>query len=253
MLIDTHCHLDFPDYNQDRDAVLKRAKSEGIEAVINIGSSLKGSRDSVELSEKYDFVYASVGLHPHEADEFTEQSLETIESLARNKKVVAVGEIGLDYFKNFSKHEKQRTQFIRLLDLAKKLNLPAILHCRDAQEDLLGICKEKMPFKAVVHCFSGDEAFLKSCLDLGFFVSFTCNITYKKAENLRQIVKAAPLDRVLLETDAPFLSPESLRGKRNEPQNVKVLADKIARIKGIEFNAVADITTKNSKSFFNLA
>lgn len=252
MLVDTHCHLDFPEFAQDRDSVVRRARDEGIGYIINIGSSLKGSVDSLELSQKYDFIYAVVGLHPHEADKFDLEAEESIRVLAKKEKVVAIGETGLDYFKNYSKAENQKRLFIALIKLAKDLNKPLVIHTRDAQVDTLSIIKESMPLKAVVHCFSGGMDFLQSCLDCGFFISFTCNITYKKAEALRGIVKAAPLERILLETDAPYLAPEGLRGKRNEPAYVKLLAAEIARIKGIDTEKVAEITTLNAKMFFDL-
>ena len=146
---------------------------------------------------------------------------------------MAIGEIGLDYFKNYSYQKNQSPLFMSLIKLAKDLGLPLVLHSRQAEDDTLKILKKFMPLQCVVHCFSGDENFLKNCLDLGFLISFTCNITYKKAQNLRDVVRATPLDRIMLETDAPYLSPEGLRGKRNEPSNVKCLADEIAKIKAL--------------------
>src|SRR3989338_1741342 len=252
MLIDTHCHLDFPEFAQDRDEVISRAKEKGVGFIINIGSSLKGSQESIELSKKYDFIYATVGLHPHEADNFDSQAETTLENLVRNEKVVAIGETVLDYFKNYSKAENQKKLFISLVKLAKDLNLPLIIHSRQAQDDTLKILKEAMPIKAVVHCFSGGDDFLKKCLDLGFFISFTCNITYPKAENLRNLVKETPIDRLFLETDAPFLPPQELRGKRNEPAFVEILAGEFARIKEISVEEVAKITTENAKNFFKI-
>lgn len=252
MLVDTHCHLDFPEFNQDRDEVVRRARGNGIEYLINIGSSLEGSRKSVELARQYDSVYATVGIHPHEADKFEKNDQGVLEGLAKEKKVVAIGEIGLDYYKNYSKPENQRSLFVSLIQLSKELGLPIVIHNREAQGDTLKILKEYMPIRAVVHCFSGDNNFLKECLDLGFFVSFTCNITYKKAENLRNLVKVTPLNRLLLETDAPFLPPEVFRGKRNEPLYVKYLAQEISSIKEINLEEAAKVTTENAKNFFNL-
>lgn len=252
ILVDTHCHLDFPDFDKDRDEVIKRAKSKGIDYIINIGSSLEGSRRSLELSEQYDFIYATVGCHPHEADRFDKEMQDSLRELARNDKAVAIGEIGLDYYKNYSKIENQKSLFISLVELAKDLGLPLVIHNRQAQNDTLKILKQANPTKVVVHCFSGDESFLKECLDSGFLISFTCNLTYKKAHNLRALAKLTPLDRLMLETDAPFLPPEGFRGKRNEPAYVKFLAEEIAGIKGISIEEVAKITTDNAKSFFNL-
>lgn len=252
MLVDTHAHLDFPEYDQDRNEVIERAKAGGVDYIINVGSSLKGSRNSVELAKKYDCIYATVGIHPHDADSFNAEVENVIRELARNKKVVAIGEIGLDFFKNFSKAENQRPLFQKLLLLAKELSLPAVIHSRQAEAETLKFLKEAMPIRAVVHCFSGDENFMQACLDMGFFISFTCNITYKKADNLRNLAKIVPLDRLFLETDAPFLPPEGYRGKRNEPSHVKVLAEEIASLKGCSFEEVAKITTLNAVKFFDL-
>jgi TatD DNase family protein len=252
MFIDTHCHLDFPEYDLDRDEVVRQAKENGVSYIINIGSSLQGSRRAAELSEKYDCVYATVGIHPHEADVFNLSMLTELEALAKKKKVVAIGEIGLDYFKNYSKQENQLSLFIALLKLAKALNLPLVIHSRQADKETLGILKDAMPIKAVIHCFSGPAEFLNHCLELGFFISFTCNITYKKADNLRQLLKVTPLEKLFLETDAPFLPAEGCRGKRNEPAFVRRLAQEVAAIKGISVEEVARVTSDNAKKFFNL-
>jgi len=259
-LADTHCHLDFPEFDQDRDEVIRRARLEGVDLIINIGSSLSGSIKSIELSKQYDFIYASIGIHPHEADRFDDKQEAALNGLLKTEKVVAIGEIGLDYYlpagrqgKNYSKPQNQASLFKALLAFAKNFNLPLVIHTRNAQEDTLRILREAMPVRAVVHCFSADEYFLKECLDLGFFVSFTCNITYKKADNLRELVKIVPLERIFLETDAPFLAPEEFRGRRNEPKHVKELAYEIARIKEISPVEVARITTENALDFFGIS
>lgn len=252
MLTDTHCHLDFSDFNPDRNEVILRAKDNGLAYIINIGSSLAGSKKSIELAEGYDFIYATAGIHPHEADKIDKESFGVLAELAKHKKVVAIGEIGLDYYKNYSKAENQLALFNSLVTLANDLAKPLVIHTRNAQSDTLKVLKEKGVKKAVVHCFSGDENFLKECLDLGFFISFTCNITYKKADPLRNLVKLIPLERLLLETDAPFLPPEGFRGKRNEPLYVKYLAEAVANIKGISTEEVAGVTTDNAKQFFKI-
>ena len=252
MFIDTHCHLDFPEFNQDREEVIDNAVKSGIDYIINIGSSLKSSEASLELARKYEFIYAAIGVHPHEADSFDDKIYSSIKELARQDKVVAIGEIGLDYFRNYSKAENQKPLFVSLVSLSKDLGLPLVIHSRKAQSDTLSILKKAMPLRAVVHCFSGDEDFLKECLELGFLVSFTCNITYKKGQNLRDMVKLAPVERILLETDAPYLSPEGLRGRRNDPLNVRYVANEIAGIKEISVDEVARITTDNAKTFFKI-
>lgn len=251
-LIDTHCHLDFPDFDKDRAEVISRAKEAGVEYIVNIGSSLDGSRRSVELASEYKQIYASVGVHPHEADRAGGDTVELLRGFASGDKVVAIGEIGLDYFKNFSSHENQRKLFISSLELAVSLKLPVVIHSRQAENDVLDIVSKNMPLKAVIHCFSADEIFLRHCLDKGFFVSFTCNITYKKADKLRELLKYVPLDRLMLETDAPYLPPEGLRGRRNEPSFVKELAGYIAAIIKKPLDEISTVTTMNAKGFFNI-
>ena len=252
MLIDTHCHLDFPEFDHDRDEVIRRAKDNDISHIINIGSSLKGSKRSIELAAKDNSIYATVGIHPHEADSADDYTLNELEGLMSSDKVVAVGEIGLDYYRNFSGHSNQKKLFLTLIKLAKRFDLPIVVHSRQAEEEILEILKEAMPIKAVVHCFSGDEVFLKECLDLGFFISFTCNITYKKSDRLKSLVSLTPVERLFLETDAPFLPPEGFRGKRNEPAYVRYLAQEIASIKGMSVEEVSRITTANAREFFKL-
>jgi len=279
MLIDTHCHLDFPDFDHDREEVIQKAKEQGIDYIVNIGSSLAASKNSVALAKQHDFIYASVGLHPHEAENFNSRVLEEIKTLVEAPKIVAIGEIGLDYyFREEPKKEikiLQEALFRNLISVAKENNLPLVIHNRDADSDLLKILKAQFrdkKIRGVVHCFSSGEKFLEEILELGLYISFTCNITYpaklsnigrdpasgnniqrgKKADNLRKLVKAAPLERLLLETDAPFLSPQVYRGKRNEPGNVVILAQEIAKIKEIGFEEVAQATSKNARELFSL-
>lgn len=252
MLIDTHCHLDFPEFDPDRTEVIQRAIKEGIGYIINIGSSLRGSRAGIELSRRYDCIYTTVGIHPHEADRVSQDTIIAIKELIENDKVVAIGETGLDYYKVASSKENQKQLFISLLELARINSLPVVIHCRQSQEDVYSILREKNITRAVLHCFSGDENFLRRCLEAGFFISYTCNVTYKKAEALSDLVGITPLDRLFLETDAPFLPPEGFRGKRNEPFYIKHLAQAIARVKNISVEEVCRITSENAKGFFNL-
>jgi len=258
-LIDTHCHLDFPDFDHDREAVIEKARQEAVAYIINIGSSLDASKRALELAQRYDFIYATLGLHPHEAQDCSLSALEELKALARNRRVVAIGEIGLDYYFREPPRKGiktlQESLFRTLIGIARERGLPLVIHSRDADSDLLRILKDEYKdgkIRGVVHCFSSDEQFLKTCLELGLCVSFTCNITYKKADNLRYLVKVVPLNRLLLETDAPFLSPQVCRGMRNEPANVKILAEEIARIKNLDFNEVAETTTRNAKELFSL-
>ncbi|MFH1397619.1 MAG: TatD family hydrolase [Candidatus Omnitrophota bacterium] len=252
MFIDTHCHLDFPEYDIDRDEVIRRSLEKGVSHIINVGSSLDNSIKAVELVDKYDPIFACVGCHPHNADDFSLRMLEKLKSLSYNKKVVAIGEIGLDYFRNLSTPENQKKTFISLINLAKERNLPLVVHSRLAQEDTLAMLKKERISRAIIHCFSADTKFLNDCLDLGYYVSYTCNITYKKSDKLREVVKVTPLDRMCLETDGPYLSPEGFRGKRNEPINVRFVAEVIAKLKGISVEEAAEATTANAKRFFGL-
>jgi TatD DNase family protein len=252
MLIDTHCHLDFSAFDADRGQVIRRALDVEINYFINIGATLESSTASCELAQKYPEVYASVGVHPHDADTFDYQAEVRLRHLASGKKVVAIGETGLDYYRNLSGKENQRQAFLKQIALAKDLNLSLVVHCRQAEKELLQILKAALPLRAVVHCFSGNENFLKECLACGFFISYTCNITYKKASALKDMVRLTPLDKLMLETDAPYLSPEGFRGQRNEPAQIKLLADEVSRIKGVSFAEIADQTTQNAKDFFKL-
>ena len=252
MLIDTHCHLDFPAFDSDRDQVIRRALEAEINYFINIGATLESSAASCALAQKYAQVYASVGVHPHDADTFDHQAETRLRQLASEKKVVAIGETGLDYYRNLSGKENQKLVFCKQIALAKDFNLPVVVHCRQAEEETLQILRAALPLRAVVHCFSGDESFLKECLSCGFFISYTCNITYKKAQGLREMVSLTPLDKLMLETDAPYLSPEGFRGKRNEPLQIELLANQVSRIKGVSFGEIAKQTTQNAKNFFKL-
>lgn len=252
MLIDTHCHLDFPAFEPDRDQVIRRALDAGINYFINIGATLESSAAACALAGKHAEIYASVGVHPHDADTFDLQAEARLRQLAVEKKVVAIGEIGLDYYRNLSAKENQRRAFFKQIALAKDLNLPVVIHCRQAEEETLEILKSALPLRAAIHCFSGDENFLKGCLASGFFISYTCNITYKKSSLLREMVCLTPLDRLMLETDAPYLSPEGFRGQRNEPAQVKLLANEVSRLCGVSFEKISEQTTQNAKDFFKI-
>jgi TatD DNase family protein len=252
MLIDTHCHLDFGAFEPDRDQVIRRALEAGINYFINIGATLESSVAAVALAVKYPQVYASVGVHPQDADTFDCQAQDRLKQLASGKKVVAIGEAGLDYYRNLSSPENQKRTFCKQIDLAKELELPLVVHCRQAEEETLQILRAALPLRAVVHCFSGDESFLKACLACGFFISYTCNITYRKAQNLREMLKLTPPGRLMLETDAPYLSPEGFRGQRNEPAQIKLLAHEVSRIKEVSFDEISNQTTQNAKDFFKL-
>ena len=254
MLIETHCHLDFPEFDTDRKEVIERARLAGVGRLINIGSSLKGSRESIALSQKHDFIYAAVGFHPHHAGEFSLKVLEELETLARLPKVVAIGEVGLDYHYPTPSHDEQKEVFRHMLRLSHNLSLPLILHARDANPDFIKILKEELrpPLNGVIHCFSGDKEIAKEYLDSGLHISFTCNITFKKADDLREIVKFVPIERMLLETDSPYLAPQALRGKRNEPSYLKYLVEELSKLKRLSCEDIERITTLNATRLFSL-
>jgi len=254
MIIDTHCHLDFDQFNPDREAVLERARKAGVKCIINVASSLKGSKQSIELAHKHKDVFATVGIHPHEADSVNGGVFAEIEQLSGEKKVVAIGEVGLDYFKSPSSRDRQKEVFRRFIELSKNRRLPLIIHNREAANDTLdilqGACKK--PIKGVMHCFSGDRELLGKVLELGLFVSFTCNLTFKNARSLREVARHVPADRLLLETDAPFLAPQSHRGKRNEPAFITELRDMLSELFNLPKEKIAKITTENAKRLFKI-
>lgn len=254
MMIDTHCHLDFKDFDDDRDEVINRALKAGVTKIINVASSIEGSRRSVELANKYDMVYATVGVHPHDAGSVTDKVISELKLLAKDKKVVAIGEVGLDYYRNLSPKEDQVSAFKKFIHLALDLDLPIIIHAREADRDALDILKreKREGLRGVIHCFSGSSDFMKECLDTGFFISFTANITFKKADDLRIVARDVPPDRLLLETDAPFLAPQAVRGKRNEPSYLTHLVGEWSRLLDLSKDDVARVTTHNANSLFKL-
>lgn len=254
MIIDTHCHLDFDQFNSDRTAVIERAKKAGVAGFVNVGSSLEGSKKSTELASEHDDIFASVGVHPYHADEVKEEVFTEIAELAKNKKVIAIGEVGLDYFKSPSPPDKQKELFVKFIELSEKLELPLIIHNRDAHRDTLDVLKKtrSLPIRGVMHCFSGNKKLLKDVLGMGLLVSFTCNLTFKNAKNLREIAKCVPPEKLLLETDAPFLAPEAHRGKRNEPAYITELRDILSGLLKMSKNDVERITTDNAKKLFGI-
>jgi len=248
------------------DFAVKESLRENVKFIINVGSSLEGSKKSLEYSRLYNNVFASVGVHPHDAEDFKNEDLAALESMVkgngisnnnRNKKVVAVGETGFDYFRKLSPKKDQEKAFISQIELALKYNLPLIVHDRDAHADILKILgsyssDKSKNFKAVVHCFSGDTDFALKCLELGLFISFTGVITFPNAKSLVETVKEVPIDKIFIETDAPFLAPQEKRGQENYPGFVKYVAYKIAELKNISVAEVAAITSKNAENFFSL-
>lgn len=236
MLIDTHTHLDDARYDTDRDAMIVRAREAGVETLITIGCDLATSRAAVALADRYPSVYATVGVHPHEAQHIGDNWYLELERLAQHDRVVAYGEIGLDYHYNHSPPHLQRARFREQIGVARGLRLPLVIHTREAQKDTVTILKEERArdVGGVFHCFSGDASLAKEALDLGFSLSFSGVVTFRNADMLRDIIKWVPLDRILVETDCPYLTPVPHRGKRNEPAYVRHVAETVASIKSLE-------------------
>src|SRR3989338_2494288 len=245
-----------PDFEADQSAVIQRATEAGISRLITIGTDIEDSRQAIAIAEKYDIIYAAVGIHPHDVKDITDtDSISVIiKELASNKKVVALGETGLDYHYMHSPAKTQQEHFRLEIFLAKSLGLPVIVHSREAKDDTLQILKEEQIelTGGVLHCFSGDMEMAEKAMEMGLYISFSGVITFKKATNILDIVKLIPLDRILIETDAPFLTPVPHRGRRNEPAYVKHVAEKIAEVKELSYDEVAGQTTENAKSLFHL-
>lgn len=247
-IFESHAHLDFPQFDKDRDRLINKIFSSGIEYLINIGVDKKTSTNSIRLAEKFDQIYASVGYHPHDAKDYDETF---IRDKARHKKVIAIGEIGLDYYRNLSPKEVQKKVFDKQIKIAQDLDLPIIVHDRDAHDDCYDILCENNAEKVVFHCFSGDEIFAEKVIEKGWFISFTGTITYKNSK-MENIVRHVPEDKFFIETDSPYLSPHPRRGKRNSPLNLQYIIEKISEIKGTTPKKIANYSYNNAINFFKL-
>ena len=257
MLIDSHAHLDFSQFDRDRAQVLERAWAAGLVAIVNAGADLPSSRAGVELAQKHARVFAAVGVHPHDAKELTAEVLTELESLARSPKVAAIGEIGLDFYRDLSPRPVQRKAFEAQLGLAAKLGKPVIIHDRDAHAEVMAILRDwartvTRPEKGVLHCFSGDLEMAEEAVEMGFLLSIAGPITYQNSRKLPEIAAALPLNKMLVETDCPYLAPHPHRGKRNEPAYVALVAEAIARLRGISPEEVGRATTANAARLFGL-
>ncbi len=251
-IIDTHCHIEMDSFRKDRDEVLRRAQNENIEAIITIGSDYKSNIDNLSLIKKYDILYASVGIHPHDSKDFDDRCYNDILEWSRADKVVAIGETGLDYHYEHSPRDIQREVFKRHLEISKVTGLPVIVHSREAKDDTLAILKDSGITRGVLHCFSGDIDMAERAMEMGLYISFSGSITFKNARRILEIVKAVPDDYLLVETDAPYLTPEPLRGKRNEPSFIVHTVEKLALLRGVSPEDIARITTLNAKRLFGI-
>jgi len=254
MLFDTHAHFNDKRFKDDRDEAIKKAFESGVSYILNVSYNIPSLDDSVSLSRKYSYIYAAVGIHPHYSKEMNDEVFEKIASLAGDKKVVGIGEIGLDYYRDLSPRYVQKDCFVRQINLAKEVKLPIIVHIRDANEDALNILKNENAREVggIIHSFSGDINMAKEVIENNFYISVGGPITYRNAGKLVDVVKYVPLDRLLIETDCPYLTPEPFRGRRNDSSLVRLVAEKIADIKGKTFDDIADITTSNAKRLFNI-
>lgn len=254
MLFDTHAHFDDAQFDKDRDEVIKSLKSFGVTNITNIGSDMQSSERSVRLAEKYDFIYATVGVHPSETENMTEADIDTLCKLAAHPKVRAIGEIGLDYhYPDDTAPEIQKKWFIRQLELAQELSMPVVIHDRESKGECLEILKSMNISNGVVHCFSGSAETAGEILKLGMMISFTGVLTFKNARRAVEACASIPLDRLMIETDSPYMSPEPHRGERNFSGYVEFVARKMAEIKGVSYEELVEITDRNAKRFYGIS
>ena len=267
-IVDTHCHLHRQEFDGDREQILARARAAGVVAFVDPATDLVSNRTVVALAQEQPDVYAAIGIHPHDVEQLTSAAFEELSELAVRPKVVAIGEIGLDYYRNFSPRDLQQEAFRKLLGLSRSRNLPVIIHCRgegaanassaeglEIYRDLFGILKECLepPYRGLLHCFGGSLAVANEAIALGLLISFAGNLTFSKADALRAVAREVPMEKVVLETDAPFLSPQAYRGKRNEPAYLTELIRVWSEIRGLPMEEVARITTENASHLFGFA
>lgn len=254
MFIDAHAHYEDEAFDQDRSQVLDKIRKAGCECVIDAAQDIATAKSILALSEKYSFIYAAVGVHPHCAAEFKDEDMQIIESLAKHKKCVAVGEIGLDYHYDFSPKDRQQEVFRQHIRLARKISKPIVVHDREAHQDTLDILQQEKAEECgcLIHCFSGSREMAKIIMKRGYFVSIGGAVTFKNARNIIEALEVIPLERILLETDCPYMTPVPYRGKRNDSGLIPFTAGKIAETKGVLLDSVFEITKNNTKSFFSL-
>lgn len=255
VLFDTHAHINLHHYDNDQDEVIERMFSAGVEKIVIPGVDMDTINSALYLTEKYpERIYAAIGFHPQDAIKWEDDSYQVLKELTKKSAVIAVGEVGLDYYWDTSPKDKQKEVFKLQIELAKETNLPLVIHTRDSYEDAFDILKENGADKVggIFHCFSNDLDYAVKCIDLGFYISFAGNITFKNAQNLRDIAKELPLEKILIETDSPYLTPVPFRGKRNEPAHVQYVAKQLAEIKGLSFEEIAFHTTQNALKVFKL-
>jgi len=252
MFFDTHAHYCDKRFNDDRREIINSLETAGISYVLNAGSSVKSSEMSISLADEYSIIYASVGVHPHDSKSMTDDTVSSLETMLSHPKAVAVGEIGLDYHYDFSPRDVQRKRFREQMELARALKLPVIIHEREALTDTLDIIRDFPDLTGVFHCFSGSFDTAKIILKMGWYLSFTGVATFKNAKRALEVIKNAPLDRLMLETDCPYMAPEPMRGRRNSSLFLPYIAEKFAEVRGITVEEVAKVTTENGLRFFGI-
>jgi TatD DNase family protein len=254
MIIDSHSHLEMPDFKKDLEEVIQRAKASGVGYIFTVGTEARDWRKALEIAHSHPSIYAILGVHPHNAKEIGDQTYSILKELCQDEKVKAYGEIGLDFFRNLSPRDVQLKRFREQIGLAKELGLPIVVHDREAHQETLEVLKSEKAEECggIIHCFSGDYEMAVACLEMGFYLSIPGSITFTNAERLREIVGRLPLESLLVETDAPFLAPVPFRGKRNEPSYVQYTAQKVAEIKKVSFEKVAEVTTENALRIYRL-
>ncbi|UCD96052.1 MAG: TatD family hydrolase [Candidatus Bathyarchaeota archaeon] len=253
MLVDTHAHLQWTSFDKDRDRVIRRARSTGVSYIVNIGFNVESSKRAVQLAKENSGLFATIGVHPHNADGFNEVQLKRLKELLKDEKVVAVGETGLDYYRNLSSRIAQKRVFIAQLQLAEQFNLPAVIHNRDAHQDVYQILREfQGKLRFIMHCYSGSLEMTKRFNALGCYFSFAGPVTFPNSRRLQQTVKTIDLHRVLVETDCPWLAPQSVRGKRNEPANLPYVVKKIAELRDLSVDKFSKATTENAREIYKL-
>lgn len=250
-IFDTHSHYDDEKFNPDREAILNNLQSQGVSLVVSCGCDIDSTQFNFDLAQKYDYIYFAAGFHPENLQGATLDDLKIIEKFAQNKKCVAIGEIGLDYHWMSSTKEVQREFFEAQIELAKKLDIPVIVHDRDAHGDTLDILKSTKP-KGVVHCFSGSREMAREIIRLGMYIGLNGVVTFPNARKSLEVVKEIPIERLVLETDCPYLAPTPVRGKRNDSSNIPYIAEKISEVLGMDAQEILDITNKNAKKLYNL-
>lgn len=253
-IFDTHAHYDDERFEEDREELLSRLEEQGITHVVNVGASISSSKKTLELIKQYPFIYGSVGVHPNETGELTEEDIDFLKRAALEEKIVAIGEIGLDYYWNEPEREIQKKWFIRQLALAREVRLPVIIHSRDAAQDTLEILKAQKgeEIGGVIHCFSYSAEMAREYLNMGFYLGIGGVITFPNAKKLKEVVEMAPLERIVLETDCPYLAPIPNRGKRNSSFNLPFIAEEIAKMKQIAYDKVIDVTYENAKRLYRI-